>query len=120
MPRKYTIKNRDEYVKARLAGLQRIRDLGKGRMGGCKKGVPHKKYKSHYDNPSAGESRTGIYVLSSSSNVINACARARGVTNVVFVKWLTDELKKSDEFKHLFGAPSVPPKAEAIPSLNRD
>ena len=107
MPRKYTIKNREEYVKTRLAGLQRIRDLGKGRMGGCRKGVPHKKYKSHYDNPSAGESRTGIYVLSSSSNVINACARARGVTNVVFVKWITDELMKSDEFKHLFGAQSV-------------
>ena len=103
MPRKYTIKDPEAYRKSRLAGLDRIRELGKGNMGGSKKGVPHA---HHINNPSAGEKRTGMFMLTSSSEVINTCARARGVTNLAFMKELTDKLKRSKEFKHLFARKS--------------
>ena len=98
MPRKYTIKDKEAYRKTRLAGLERIRELGKGSMGGNKKGT------KHVDNISAGERRTSLFVLASSCDTICACARGRGIPTIEFVKEWADGLKRKKEFRHLFKA----------------
>lgn len=108
MPRKYIIKDRDAFLASRQKGsqlgLRKIDELRKQGMVSNRKDnhKPYKPYKPHYDNPSAGEKRSQLALLASSLEVINVCARARGVTNLVLVKDLADKLKRSKEFRHLF------------------
>lgn len=92
----YNIKDREAYLASRRIGLDRIKELGS--KGGAKKGVPHKHF---YNNPSAGESRTSLYVLRSSCYFLTACAHARGVSTVKFVQDLCKKLHRTKEFRHI-------------------